>query len=133
MAKKATKTIKKPARKPRSATAKPSRPKSSKAHPKPAKRPARPRAAKSGQSISAADALVDLLESPLVADILAAGAAAALATMTAHGFSRRREGTSTSQALKRAGKAAAAAMGARISEELDEILASAKQAKRESR
>jgi hypothetical protein len=46
--------------------------------------------------------------------------------------SRRREGGSK-QALKNAAKAAAAAMGARLSEEFDEILQSAKKSKREAR
>lgn len=78
-----------------------------------------------GDQMSASDALVGLLESPLVADILAAGAAAALASFTHHRLTRRRESNSK-QALKNAAKAAAAAMGARISEELDEILQTAK-------
>ncbi len=83
-----------------------------------------------GQSSkSAADALIGLLESPLVADILAAGAAAALAAIAQRGLSRRQDGSSKA-ALKNAAKAAATAMGARISEELDEILASAKESRR---
>jgi len=80
---------------------------------------------KAQSPMSASDALVGLLESPLVADILAAGAAAALASFTQHRLTRRAEGNSK-QALKGAAKAAAAAMGARLSEELDEILESAK-------
>lgn len=100
--------------------------------PKPQRsRPAEARAS-SENGKSAADALLALLESPLVADLLAAGAAAALAAFTQHSFSRREDG-GPKQALKRAGKAAAAAMGARISEELDEIRKSAKAAKREAR
>ena len=71
--------------------------------------------------MSAADALVGLIESPLVADIIAAGAAAALASFTHHRLSRRRE-TGTKQALKDAAGAAATAMAARLSEELEEIL-----------
>ena len=83
-------------------------------------------------TMSASDALVGLLESPLVADLLAAGAAAALASFTHHRLTRRRDGNSK-QALKDAGKAAAAAIGARLSEEWDEILESSKKAKREER
>lgn len=76
-------------------------------------------------SMSASDALVGLLESPLVADVLAAGAAAALASFTHHRLTRRRDSNSK-VALKDAAKAAATAMGARLSEELDEILESSK-------
>ena len=82
--------------------------------------------------ITAADALVGLLESPLVADILAAGAAAALATMAQRGLSRRQDGGAKA-ALKSAAKAAATAMGTRIAEEVDEIMKSSKQAKREAK
>lgn len=76
-------------------------------------------------STSAADALVGLLESPLVADILAAGAAAALASFTQHSLSRRSEGGSA-KALKNAAKAAGTAMATRISTEFEGILESAK-------
>ena len=91
-----------------------------------AKDDARPQASQAGESSkTAADALIGLLESPLVADILAAGAAAALAAFTAGRVSRRREGGST-KALKNAAKAATSAMVARLSEEVEEILKSAK-------
>ena len=80
------------------------------------------------ESMSASDAIFGLLESPLVADMLAAGAAAALAAFTQHRLSRRREGGSK-QALKNAAKAAATAMGARLSEEFDEIRKSASASK----
>jgi hypothetical protein len=83
-------------------------------------------------NITAADALVGLLESPIVADILAAGAAAALATMAQRGLSRRQAGGAKA-ALKSAATAAAAAMASRISEEVDGILKSSKQAKREAK
>lgn len=75
--------------------------------------------------MSAADALVGLIESPLVADVLAAGAAAALASFTHHQLSRRRE-SGTKQALKDAASAAATAMAARLSEEVEEILEASK-------
>lgn len=89
--------------------------------------------AKSGANANgAADAIVGLLESPLVADILATGAAAALASITHHRLTRRREASSR-QALKEAVKSAAAAMGARLSEEFEEILESAKKANAEAK
>ena len=80
-------------------------------------------------AMSASDALAGLLESPLVADVLAAGAAAALASFTHHRLTRRRD-SNAKVALKDAAKAAAVAMGARLSEEFDEILESSKKAKR---
>lgn len=97
---------------------------------KPAKRAGA--AGRVDNDMNAADALIGLLESPLVADVLAAGAAAALAAFTASRVSRRREGGSK-QALKNAAKAAAAAMGERLSEEFDEIMKSAKAARSEAR
>lgn len=77
------------------------------------------------EGMGAADALVGLLESPLVAEVIAAGAAAALATITQQALSKK-PGGSTKTALKEAAKSAAAAMGARLSTEFDEILKSAK-------
>lgn len=97
------------------------------------KKKAQPRRTTAKSSnITAADALVGLLESPIVADILAAGAAAALATMAQRGLSRR-EGVGAKAALKSAATAAATAMAARASEEVDAILKSSKQAKREAK
>lgn len=105
-----------------------------------AKVPARARTASSGGSRSSGagssstsenvvDALVRLLESPLVADLLAVGATAALSAVTASRFSRRDgENARSSNALKAAGKAAAAAMGRRLSEEIDAIREAAKSA-----
>lgn len=81
--------------------------------------------------MSASEALVGLLESPLVADILAAGAAAALGAIAQRGFSRRDKAASTKAALKGAAKAAAAAMAARIADEVDEIMRSSREATRE--
>lgn len=68
--------------------------------------------------MSASDALVKLIESPLVADLLAVGATAALAALASQRFSGAR---GTRSAVKEAGKAAAAAMGRRISTEVEEI------------
>ena len=80
-------------------------------------------AKKSGGSAqtSAADALLKLLESPLVAEILAIGASAALATLAAQRFGRSEDGKGTRRALKSAAKAAAAAMGQRLASEVEEI------------
>ena len=82
--------------------------------------------------MSASDALVGLLESPLVADVIAAGAAAALASFTHHRLTRRRDSNSK-EALKDAAKAAAAAIGARLSDEWDEILESSKRSRHEAK
>ncbi|HYI42863.1 MAG TPA: hypothetical protein VD768_04495 [Sphingomicrobium sp.] len=71
---------------------------------------------------SAADALLKLLESPLVADLLAVGATAALAALAEHRYSSRSgESAGAKRALKGAVTAAAAAMGRRIATEFDEI------------
>lgn len=70
---------------------------------------------------SAGDAVRKLLESPLVADLLAVGATAALAAIAEHGFGGKGEGRRTSKAIKQAGKAAATAMGRRLGTEFDEI------------
>lgn len=71
------------------------------------------------------DAVRKLLESPLVADLLAVGATAALAAIAQHGFGKG-EGRGTSKAIKQAGKAAATAMGQRLSTEFKEIRSAAK-------
>jgi len=84
------------------------------------------------QGSSAADMLLKLLESPLVADLLAVGATAALAALAEHRYgARSAEGKGARRALKGAVTAAAAAMGRRIATEFDEIKQSAK-AKREA-
>ena len=74
-----------------------------------------------GSQSSAADALIKLLESPLVAEILALGASAALASLAAQRFGRSEDGKGTRRALKTAAKAAAAAMGQRLASEVEEI------------
>jgi hypothetical protein len=90
------------------------------------------RASSSGQATkdTAVDALLKLLESPLVADLLAVGATAALAAVTESRHSRKsgKDGKS-SKTIKAAGKAAAAAIGRRLSSEFDEIKKAAKKAK----
>ena len=81
---------------------------------------------------SAADMLFKLLESPIVADLLAVGATAALAALAEHRYSASSERKGAKRALKGAVTAAAAAMGRRIATEFDEIKQSAK-AKREAK
>ena len=72
--------------------------------------------------LTAADALFKLIESPLVADLLAVGATAALAAIAESRFSRRDDVVrKSSKTLKAAAKSAAAAMGRRLSTEVDEI------------
>ncbi len=130
MAKKVTKKVSAPT-KPKSASKRtaPAKPAAPKRRPQKPKRPRTPSPEKA-ESLSASDALAGLLESPLVADVLAAGAAAALASFTHHRLTRRRDSNSK-QAVKNAARAAAVAMGVRLSEEWDEILESSKRAKRE--
>ena len=68
------------------------------------------------------DALIKLLQSPLVIDLLAVGATAALAAITEHRSSRAQGAVGNSKkVLKQAGKAAASAVGRRLATELDEI------------
>ena len=76
------------------------------------------------------DAFIKLLQSPLVADLLAVAATAALAALAEHGFSSRGAGGAggkrAGKAVKEAGKAAAAAIGRRLSTEVEEIRPAAK-------
>lgn len=75
-----------------------------------------------GDQSTAADALLKLLESPLVADLLAVGATAALAAIAEHRSSRRSgSDAGAKRAVKEAGKAAAAAIGRRLQTEFEEI------------
>ena len=73
-------------------------------------------------NLTAADALFKLIESPLVADLLAVGATAALAAIAENRFSRSDDlGRKSSKTLKAAAKAAAAAMGRRLTTEVEQI------------
>ena len=82
------------------------------------------------QTNGAADALVKLIESPLVAELLAVGASAALAAFAAQGFGRRTEdGPGTRRAFKAAAKSAATAMGQRLSTEFEEIRRASKKSR----
>ena len=83
------------------------------------------------EGFSASEAIKKLLESPLVAELLAVGATAALAALAEHRFGRAGEGSSrrTSKAIKEAGKAAATAIGRRLGTEFDEIRSASKRTK----
>jgi hypothetical protein len=75
------------------------------------------------------DALIKLLQSPLVIDLLAVGATAALAAITEQRSGRAQGAVGTSKkALKAAGKAAASAVGRRIATEFDEIRSASQKA-----
>ena len=75
-----------------------------------------------GTQADLVDALIKLLQSPLVIDLLAVGATAALAAITEQRSSRAQGAVGNSKkALKAAGKAAASAVGRRIATEFDEI------------
>lgn len=76
----------------------------------------------------ASEAFVKLLQCPLVAELVAVAATAALATLAEQGFtsSSSSRGKRAGNAVKAAGKAAAAAVGRRLGTELDEIRAAAK-------
>jgi len=78
------------------------------------------RAEESGSGVG--DAFLHLLQSPLVADLLAVAATAALAALAEQRFggqtSRKK---AAGKAVKAAGAAAAAAIGRRLSEEIEEI------------
>lgn len=77
---------------------------------------------KNSSKADAVDALIKLLQSPLVIDLLAVGATAALAAITETRTSRVEGAVSSNKkTLKAAGKAAAAAVGRRIATEIDEI------------
>ena len=79
----------------------------------------------------AGEAFVALLQSPLVADLVAAAATAALTTLArdGSGTSSGSTGKRAGNAVKRAGKAAADAVKRRLSEEIDEIKKASKAAK----
>lgn len=84
-----------------------------------------------GSQSDMVDALIKLLQSPLVIDLLAVGATAALAAITESRSSRAQgamDSRGSKKVLKAAGKAAAAAVGRRIATEFDEIKAASKRA-----
>ena len=104
---------------------------------KTASKPRTPARARSGggerrssqESFDPVDALVKLLQSPLVIDLLAVGATAALAAITETRSSRAQAARGdTSRTMKAAGKAAASAIGRRLASEFEEIKAASKDA-----
>ena len=81
-----------------------------------------------GTGFDASEAFVKLLQSPFMAELVAVAATAALAALAEQGFtssSSTRRGRA-GNAVKAAGKAAAAAVGRRLSTEIDEIRTAAK-------
>lgn len=89
----------------------------------------RDRSSSSSKQSDAVDALIKLLQSPLVIDLLAVGATAALAAITESRSSRAQGAVSSNKkTLKAAGKAAAAAVGRRLATEFDEIREASKRA-----
>ena len=75
------------------------------------------------------DAFIKLLQSPLVVDLLAVGATAALAAITEHRSSRTQGAIhNPKRAVKDAGKAAAAAIGRRLKTEFEEVRSASKRA-----
>lgn len=78
---------------------------------------------RSGSGDGMGDAFIKLLQSPLVAELVAVAATAALASLAEHGFtsSGGTRGKRAGKAVKEAGKAAAAAVGRRLGNEIDEI------------
>lgn len=90
-----------------------------------------PQRARSGgdEKFNAGEAFINLLQSPLVAELIAVAATAALAALAEQGFassSSSTRGKRAGQAVKAAGKAAAAAVGRRLGTEIDEIRKAAK-------
>ena len=87
----------------------------------------RSRSQSDGNKSDVVDALIKLLQSPLVIDLLAVGATAALAAITESRSSRTQSVVGNSKkTLKAAGKAAAAAVGRRLQNEFEEITAASK-------
>jgi len=89
----------------------------------------RPSAGSSGSKEGMGEAFIKLLQSPLVAELVAVAATAALASLAEHGFTSGGEasrGKRAGKAVKVAGKAAAAAVGRRLGTEIDEIRKAAK-------
>jgi hypothetical protein len=81
------------------------------------------------QANAAVEMFLKLLQSPIVADLLAVAATAAIAALAEHGVSRggaSADGKRAGKAVKAAGKAAAAAVGRRLATEVEEIRKAAK-------
>ncbi len=112
-------------RKPASAKAASGR-KTAKSAPRRKKSAAAGKAKKTPQN--AADALIALVESPLVADLLATAVTAAAATMLEHRL-RNRRGRETGSLVRAVGAATAAAVGKQLASEFEEMRKAAEAAK----
>jgi hypothetical protein len=77
-----------------------------------------------GKKANAADALVGLLESPLVADLLAAAISAAAATVIAH---KMKGGRAEGSLVRAVGTATAAAVGRHLAAEFQDMQKAAKE------
>ena len=88
-----------------------------------------------GGDANMGDAFIKLLQSPLAAELVAVAATAALAALAEHGFTSAdgSRGKRAGKAVKEAGKAAAAAVGRRLGNEIDEIRAASKAAKADAK
>ena len=89
-----------------------------------AKRTPSSRGGSGGSKEGMGEALIKLMQSPLVAELVAVAATAALASLAEHGFASGgggSRGKRAGKAVKEAGKAAAAAIGRRLGNEFDEI------------
>lgn len=100
--------------------------------PKPPKSPKPPKASKPGKSDSGAkrsrrsegfEGLAKFVDHPLVADLLAAGALAAVTAIAEHQLGDRKE--SSSKMVKSVGKAAATAMGRKLMGDIGAITTAA--------
>jgi len=89
---------------------------------------AEPKAKRRTNDAGGADSFAKLIDHPLVADLLAVGAIAAVAAIADHKVQTRsgKSEKGSRRAVKAAGKAAAAAMGRRLMTEFDEIKKAAK-------
>lgn len=87
---------------------------------------------KSSKSSGAADALLKLAEHPIVADLIAVGATAAVAAIVKSKNDQSSKAGS-GKAVKEAGKAAAAAIGARLVEEFRAVKQAADQSAKAKR
>jgi len=93
---------------------------------------ATPRRSSGGSNDSMGEAFIKLLQSPLVAELVAVAATAALAALAEQGFTRgdgATRGKRAGKAVKEAGKAAASAIGRRLTTEIDEIRKASKASK----
>jgi hypothetical protein len=87
-------------------------------------KPAKPaKAARGGKTSDALDGLARLVDHPLVADLLAAGAMAAVAAIAEHQLEKKGQGSA--KMVKSVGKAAAAAMGRKLMGDLGSVAGAA--------